>query len=600
MRPEYEPSRRGRSPFAAAFLSLLFPGLGHAYLGAFHRAAWLAVPPILAAALVAGFAVRLGAVEIAGFAVQTWFIAGVFLVNLLALGYRAAAILDAWRIARWLTSSGRLGGGPAPRPGFMGGIAGPLSLAGLVAVLLVMSTAHVAVARYDLILAGTASCVFDPENLGCRAGGAPEPGASSEPIASGAEPSSAPGTLGPAVSASTAPPWDGKSRLNILLLGADEQGGAHNTDTMITVSIDPATNQVVLFTIPRDTVDVPVPPGPARIAFGPNFPGKINNWFSEVQNRPDLFAGSDATRGYNGLKSILGQLYGLDIRYFVEVNFDGFERVVDALGGVTINVQIPVLDDQYPLPGGVLERLYIPAGLQHMSGTEALAYSRSRKTSTDFDRAARQQRVLVSLRRQTDIAQIIPSIDTLAEALKQSVRTDMPRELVPQLLNVAERIGSRSIRSVIFAPPFYGEEIFVSARGYVIEPNVTRIRTAVREAFTIDPAFALVREAIAQEGARIWVLNGSGRTGEATNLAAYLESNGLAATAPQQQPDTEGLPTTTIRAYNGAEDRFPLTIAALKQIFEVAVEPVTDATVPVDLMIITGQSTPQLTPPPLP
>jgi LCP family protein required for cell wall assembly len=596
MRPEYEPQRRGRSPFAAAFLSLLFPGLGHAYLGAFQRAAWFAVPPILAAALVAGFAVRLGAVELAGFAVQTWFIAGVFLVNLLTLAYRAAAILDAWRIARWLTSSGRLGGGPPPRPG-IAGVAGPLSVAGLIAVLLVMSTAHIAVARYDLVLAGTTSCVFDPENQGCR--GAQEPGASGEPGPSGAEATPAE-TVGPAVSASAAPPWDGKSRLNILLLGADEQGGAHNTDTMIVVSIDPATNQVVLFTIPRDTVDVPVPPGPARIAFGPTYPGKINAWFSEVQNRPDLFPGSDTTRGYNGIKAILGQLYGLDIRYFVEVNFSGFERVVDALGGVTINVQIPVLDDQYPRPGGVLERLYIPAGLQHMTGTQALAYSRSRKTSTDFDRAARQQRVLVSLRRQTDIAQIIPSIDSLADALKQSVRTDVPRELVPQLLSVAERIGSRSIRSVIFTPPFYGQEILASARGYIIEPNVARIRTAVREAFTVDPAFAQARDAIAAEGARIWVLNGSGRTGEATNLAAYLESNGLAATAPNQQPDTEGLPTTTIRAYNGAETKFPLTIAALRQIFGVEVEPVADPAIPVDLVIITGKNSPQLTPPPLP
>ncbi len=176
----------------------------------------------------------------------------------------------------------------------------------------------------------------------------------------------------------------------------------------------------------------------------------------------------------------------------------------------------------------------------------------------------------------------------------------MPRELVPQLLGVAERIGSRSIRSVIFTPPFYGQEIFASPRGYIIEPNLTRIRTAVREAFTIDPVFAQARDAIAAEGARIWVLNGSGRTGEATNLAAYLESNGLAATAPNQQPDTEGLPTTTIRVYNGAETKLPLTIAALKEIFGVDVEAVTDPAVPVDLMIITGKSSPQLTPPPLP
>ena len=89
-------------------------------------------------------------------------------------------------------------------------------------------------------------------------------------------------------------------------------------------------------------------------------------------------------------------------------------------------------------------------------------------------------------------------------------------------------------------------------------------------------------------------------TGAAELLRDYLESNGLAATAPNQQPDTQGLPTTTIRAYNGAETKFPLTIAALKEIFGVEVKAVTDPAVPVDLMIITGKSSPQLTPPPVP
>jgi hypothetical protein len=109
------------------------------------------------------------------------------------------------------------------------------------------------------------------------------------------------------------PPWIGKDRLNILLIGVDEQGDAHNTDTIITVSIDPTTNQVAMLTLPRDTVDVPIQSVSARNVFGATYEGKINSWFSAVRNRPDLFPGTDNTRGYTGLKAILGNLHGLDM-----------------------------------------------------------------------------------------------------------------------------------------------------------------------------------------------------------------------------------------------------------------------------------------------
>src|SRR3990172_12392548 len=102
MHPAHEAAPRRGSPFAPAFLSLLFPGLGHAYLGAYRRALGFAAPPILIGALVAGVAVRLDVFQLAGLVVQTWFIAAVFAINLVALAWRAAAIVDAWRVARWL------------------------------------------------------------------------------------------------------------------------------------------------------------------------------------------------------------------------------------------------------------------------------------------------------------------------------------------------------------------------------------------------------------------------------------------------------------------------------------------------------------------
>ena len=582
MPPAHETLPRGRSPFAAAFLSLLFPGLGHAYLGAYRRGLGFAAPPLLLGALVAGFAVRMTEFDLAGLVVQTWFLVAVFILNLVALVYRAAAIYDAWSIARLLEGRPTAPRSPALRQ------AGLISVAGLAAVMLVMSGVHLAVARYDLLLSGTASCIFDPEATNCDPNATPDPDESAGP------------TQGPAVSGGGVPPWNGQERLNILLIGADEQGGGHNTDTMITVSIDPVTNQIVMFTLPRDTVDVPIPPGPARDVWGSVYGNKINSFFVAARGRADAFPGTRATRGYTGLKAILGHLYGLDIKYYVEVNFDGFRKVVDALGGVTVNVQVPVADDDYPRPGGHRERLFVPAGVQHMTGAEALAYARSRKSTSDFERGARQQRLIVSLRRQLDVGQVLRNINPLAEAIGQSLRTDIPRELVPQLLGLADRIDTRSIRSVIFTPPFYQQEFLNSPRGYIIVPRVERIRAAVAEAFNVDPDFAEARDALLEEGAELWVLNGTGRTGEAGRLAEYLSYLGLAASAPNQSPDTSGLSATTIRAYNGAEEEHPLTVAALRAVFGVEATPIVDPEVRVDFVIITGATTPELTPPPAP
>ena len=239
--------------------------------------------------------------------------------------------------------------------------------------------------------------------------------------------------------------------------------------------------------------------------------------------------------------------------------------------------------------------------MQHMTGAEALEYARSRKSTSDFERGARQQRLIVSLRQQLDIGSVLQNINPLAAAIGQSLRTDIPRELVPQLLGLAEKVDTRSIRSVIFIPPFYQTECFnCPPRGYIIQPQVARIRAAVADAFNIDPGFAEARDALAEEGAQLWILNGSGRTGEAARLSDYLAYLGLSASAPNEKPDTTGLPATTIRAYNGAETEFPLTVAALRTVFGVEVVPIADPAVPVDFEVITSTSTPELTPPPAP
>jgi hypothetical protein len=197
------------------------------------------------------------------------------------------------------------------------------------------------------------------------------------------------------------------------------------------------------------------------------------------------------------------------------------------------------------------------------------------------------------------VRRVLPRVDELAAALAASVRTDIPRELVPQLLGLADAVDARTLRSYVFAPPLYGTE-GTDNRGYILVPNIERIRAAVNDAFTIDPALEAKRQALAAEAASVWVLNGSRVNGQATRIAGYLESIGIAASAPNQKPDVSGRTATTIRVYNGAETRLPVTVETLSTIFGVTVEPVVDPTVRVDVVVITGTGTPDLTPPPAP
>src|SRR6478609_10434436 len=146
MQPTQKDARpRARSPFAAAFLSLIFPGLGHAYAGAFARALAFAALPILAIALGAGLLLRMDKIALVGLVLTPGVLSSVFIGNLVALVYRIVAAVDAYRVTEFLNAhdaggDGRLG--PGRRLG-----RNPLSIAGLLAVLLVMAGSHVVVAR---------------------------------------------------------------------------------------------------------------------------------------------------------------------------------------------------------------------------------------------------------------------------------------------------------------------------------------------------------------------------------------------------------------------------------------------------------------------
>jgi len=598
-----QPRPRAKSPFAAAFLSLLFPGLGQLYAGAPMRALAFAAAPILLIALFAGVFLRMDRLELVGLVFNPFLLSSVFVVNLIALVYRAVAVIDAYRVAEWMNTvqasgDGRLGRANLPRR--------PLSIAGLAAVLLVMAGAHVVVARYDMLAldALNSGCIFIGQDVetecAAEATESPDPSASDEPTdAPSASATDSPEpSIGSAVPEVSIPPWDGEERLNVLLIGVDKQGGGHRTDTLITVSIDPVTKKVAMFSLPRDTVDLPVPPGPARSLWGSSFGQKINSFYVQNYRRSDIWPGKQSVRGYNALKSMMGELYGMDIKYFVEVDFDGFKDVVDAVGGVTVNVQTPVVDNTYPVGAGRNMRLYIPSGLQHMNGTQALRYARSRHTSSDFDRGARQQRILLSMREQADPAVLLPRLPDLVDALKGSVKTDIPLDQLPKLLGLATEIDTSNIRSYVFSPPTYSRDTCQDSRGCVVLPKISAIRSSVENAFKVDPELEERREALAAEGAQVWVVSGLSDRDVGTRLAGYLEHQGLEASAPRAKPEGAIPADTKIVVYNGAEAELAQTIAYLEQRFKVEVELANDPAMRADVVITVGRETPDLRPPP--
>jgi LCP family protein required for cell wall assembly len=597
---------RHRSPFVAAFLSFLFPGLGQAYAGFLMRGLAFAAPMVLLLALLGGLlATKPTRDGLLAQLTSPTVLVLVLIADLLLLAYRLLAIVDAFRLAAFVEGAARTPAGGLSRPRLA---VGPLAFLGLLAVLLVTPLLHVGVARYDLLAYDVVTGITggQGDDGGDALDSSPSGSASSAPSGSA---SSAPSGN---ASSAPIPQWNGKERLNILLVGVDQRPSeaTFNTDTMIVASIDPVTKQVAMLSLPRDTEGVPLPPSwpAARYYANGVYPAKINSLWSAARNNPALFpfpgnsSQQKINRGYQALKGALGALYGLNIQYYVSVNFDGFRQAVDELGGVTVDVQMPVTDNHMPVPDSRAINLYVPGGIQHMDGQEALAYARARHTSSDFDRAQRQQRVILSLRQQTDLASLLnfDRLQQLATDLKNAVRTDIPGDLLPQLVGLGEGLDLGNLRSLVFTPPTYAVECNNPAAScyYSLTAKVPQIRQAVRSIFNISPQLAASRQVLDAEGATVEVLNGSGSAGQAATVAAWLQYLGMNAevsTINGGRADRLDYAQTVITVYNGAESELPETIKVLEAQFGVTIVTKNDPAIKTDkfILVTTGTATPK-------
>ena len=142
-------------------------------------------------------------------------------------------------------------------------------------------------------------------------------------------------------------------------------------------------------------------------------------------------------------------------------NFRGFERIVDTLGGVTVDVENPIRDNEYPTEDYGTMSIYIPTGVQHMNGKVALQYARSRHSENDFGRAKRQQNLLVAIKDKALALDVIPKIPSLMGTMKDMIDTDIPPTDILRLAGLAKGINSTRVSSLVIdeklAIPFRGE-----------------------------------------------------------------------------------------------------------------------------------------------
>jgi polyisoprenyl-teichoic acid--peptidoglycan teichoic acid transferase len=258
--------------------------------------------------------------------------------------------------------------------------------------------------------------------------------------------------------------WNGE-RVNVLLLGGD--GGVHRvgirTDTVMVASVDPDSGDTVLFGLPRNLQEVPFPPGSALAELYPDgFTGEgdplewmLNAVYGKVPElHPEAFEGLGEVEnpGAEAVKQAASGALGIDVDYYMLVNLHGFEQVVDAIGGVTVNVNEPI-----PIGGntdrGIPPEDYIePGPSQHLDGFGALWFARGRYGLDDYNRMERQRCVVDALIDEVDPVTLLRRYEALATAGKEIMRTDIPQQLVPAFVELGMDRQAGDVRSVVFRP----------------------------------------------------------------------------------------------------------------------------------------------------
>ncbi|GAA3804285.1 hypothetical protein GCM10022226_25150 [Sphaerisporangium flaviroseum] len=245
-------------------------------------------------------------------------------------------------------------------------------------------------------------------------------------------------------------PWNGRRRVNFLLVGGDAAGNRTGvrTDSMTVASVDVRTGNAVMFSLPRNLQFVRFPKGDPLAARFPNgFTGDSGQGLlNEVWQYAEDHVGKG--KGPQELKNAIGHTLGLKVDYYAIVDMYGFAALIDAIGGLKIRVERDV-----PWGGHFGTAGTIKAGYQKLDGEHVLWYGRSRVGSDDFTRMGRQRCVMGALLNQATPSVVLANFGKIATATRHMFRTDIPRDLLEHLVPLALKVKDGKTTSLQFVPP---------------------------------------------------------------------------------------------------------------------------------------------------
>jgi len=412
----------------------------------------------------------------------------------------------------------------------------------------------------------------------------------------------------PAVSAPSSPLQEqpratmDENRINILLLGIDRRGAkgwGYRTDTIIIVTVDPIDKTAGMLSIPRDLY----------LSIPGNGEDRINTANVWGYSR-DYPGGGPAL-----LKRTIEANFGIPINYYVMVDFQGFQRIIDTLGGIEVNVPRKLHDTKYPdpKPGDPhgMKTVHFDTGWQHLDGQSALEYARSRMSTSDFDRARRQQQILLAIREKAiniGVLNLMSKLPSLAATMMDSVRTDMTLDEMKEVALLTPDIDLDNIKSVVIKKPMVTG--YRTEKGAAVQlPKWDLINEVVADLFmtpveiaptptpalpappTPTPTLAPVQieelQQLAAEGARIAVQNGTSEPNFAARVAAMLMEQGYQV-VEFGDADRADYPSTVIVDYTGKD----YTLERLIGEFQAAPENVRyspNLRTQIDIRVIVGQ-----------
>jgi LCP family protein required for cell wall assembly len=446
--------RGEKSPGLAALLSFVLPGLGQAYAGHPRRALLFLIPAALvwAAILVA---LAAGWWTVFGLLVRPAVLNTLLVVNVVLLLVHGLAVIDAYSLARRRRAIDGRSGSPALAALILA-LAGTLVVHGLPG----MYGYSLAVNLPRFVNDGPSSGIPTPSWLLT-----PSPAATQAATERPTVPPTPalPPTPSPSPSPTpfAGPEWADNGRLNVLLLGSDAapRRWSARPDAVHLVSIEIETGRAAIFAFPRYMNNLPMPPDTAHMFKDGRYPGYLNSLYVAALNNPRRYPYNDEA-GWGVMAGVVQELSGVEIDGYMVVDLHGFERMVDALGGLHVQVPPPgVADPRYGLGTGRTVSLRIQPGCHELDGRMALFFSRTRRQDGDIQRLGRQLVTLRSVLRQYDPLEVLPRVPAIFDAAGDGFHTSFGSDDLAPLAEVLSRVDPERVHTTVFAAPEYPRDL---------------------------------------------------------------------------------------------------------------------------------------------